>query len=168
MKTIEVTPEVHAELQRLAAESRRAPSQVLAALLHLPTSPDLGSDPLIAFLLGAALRTKATDAERYLALLSWVAERHPGDFREYILSLTSGRRYLGLNRDEIVAQCRHNQARPIPGTPYWAIMNLDTPTKRRFLARVLEFTGYRPEVVEYACQVFGRPRLVIADESAAA
>ncbi len=168
MKTIEISDEVHAELQRLAAESRCTPSAVLAALLHLPTSSELSRDPLVTFLLGPDLRQKANDAERYLALLAWVAERHPGDFREYIVSLTSGRRYLGLNRDEITAQCRHNQARPIPGTPYWAIMNLDTPTKRRFLGRVLEFTGYRPEVVAFACQVFGRPRLALMEESEAA
>jgi len=167
MKTIEVSDEVHAELLRLAAETRRAPTAVLAALLHLPASPEMGSDPLIHFLVGPTLREKATDAERYLAILGWVAERQPGDFREYILSLTSGRRYLGLNRDEIIAQCRHNQARPIPGTPYWAIMNLDTPTKRRFLARVLEFTGHRPEVVSFACQVIGRPRLAALEQDAA-
>lgn len=168
MKTIEVSDEVHAELTRLAAESRRAPTAVLAALLHLPVSPEMGSDPLISFLAGPTLRTKTTDAERYLAILGWVAERQPSDFREYILSLTSGRRYLGLDREEIIAQCRHNQARPIPGTPYWAIMNLDTPTKRRFLARVLEFTGHRPEVVAFACEAIGRPRLVLLEESAAA
>lgn len=168
MKTLEVSDEIHAELLRLAAETRRAPAAVLAALLHLPASPEMGSDPLINFLVGPTLREKATDAERYLAILGWVAERQAGDFREYILSLTSGRRYLGLNRDEIIAQCRHNQARPIPGTPYWAIMNLDTPTKRRFLARVLEFTGHRPEVVSFACQVIGRPRLAVLEQDAAA
>ena len=168
MKTIDVTEQVHAELQRLAAESRLAPSAVLAALLHLPTSPYLDRDPLIVFLLGSELRTKSTDAERYVSLLSWVAERQPSRFREYIEALTSGRRYLGLSREEIIAQCHHNQARPIPGTTYWAIMNLDTPTKRRFLRRVLTFCGYRPEVVDFAGQVFGRPRLALVEETAAA
>jgi hypothetical protein len=168
MKTIEVTEQVHAELNRLAAESRREPSAVLAALLHLPTSPDLDRDPLIAFLLGSELRTKSTDAERYVAVLSWVAERQPARFRDYVQSLTSGRRYLGLNREEIIAQCHHNQARPIPGTTFWAIMNLDTPTKRRFLRRVLTFCGYPPAVVEFAVQVFGRPRLAQVEDTAAA
>lgn len=163
MKTIEVTDDVYAELSRLAAESGRAPETVLASLLHLPTSPELQSDPLVAFLTGPALRAKATDADRYLAVLAWVAERHPSEFREHILSLTSGRRYLGLSRDEIVAQCRHNQARQIPGSSYWAIMNLDTATKRRFLTRVLEFTGYRPEVVAFAGQLIGRPRIAVAE-----
>jgi len=34
-------------------------------------------------------------------------------------------------------------------------MNIDTPTKRRFLARVLEFIGYRDPVIDFVCHVFG-------------
>jgi hypothetical protein len=34
-------------------------------------------------------------------------------------------------------------------------MNIDTATKRRFLSRVLEFIGYREDVVELACGVIG-------------
>ena len=48
-----------------------------------------------------------------------------------------------------------NQARQIDGTQYWAIMNNDTATKRRFLARVLEFIGYRDETIEFACAALG-------------
>lgn len=158
MKIIEVSDDVHAALTRLAADSKQDPNEVLASLLNLPAGAESRQDPLVAHLLGPAMSAKFTDADRYLAILAWVAERHPGEFREFILGLTSGRRYLGLSRDEIIAQCRHNQARPIPSTPYWAIMNLDTPTKRRFLARVLDFAGYRAEVIVFACQWVGRQR----------
>jgi negative modulator of initiation of replication len=127
----------------------------------------LDRDPLIAFLVGSELRTKSTDAERSVALLGWVAESQPVRFRDYIQSLTTGRRYLGLNREEIITQCHHNEARPIPGTTFWAIINLDTPTKRRFLRRVLTFCGYRSEVVDFAVQVFGRRRVALAEETAA-
>lgn len=30
-------------------------------------------------------------------------------------------------------------------------MNIDTATKRRFLSRLLEFIGYRDEVIEFVC-----------------
>ena len=34
-------------------------------------------------------------------------------------------------------------------------MNIDTATKRRFLARVLEFIGYRDAVIELVCAAIG-------------
>jgi hypothetical protein len=34
-------------------------------------------------------------------------------------------------------------------------MNIDTATKRRFLSRVLEFIGFRQDLVSLACGVIG-------------
>jgi negative modulator of initiation of replication len=122
----------------------------------------VGSDtpdhPLLAFLVSTEFRSLHKDSDRYLATLSWVAAQHPTEFREYILSLTRGRRHLSLSREDILAQSRHNQAREIPSTPYWAIMNIDTATKRRFLTRVLDFCGYEEDVIEQACSAIGMRR----------
>jgi negative modulator of initiation of replication len=158
VKTIEVSDEVYASLQNLATGFHRTPDEVLASLLNVPSGSPEAADPLAAFILSVEFRAKFTDADRYLALLGWVATRHPADFAEFIRSLPGGRRYLSLHPDEILAACRHNQARQIDGTQFWAIMNLDTPTKRRFLARVLEFVGYREEVIEFACGFIGQKR----------
>jgi negative modulator of initiation of replication len=158
MKTIEVSDEVYASLQGLATGFHRTPDEVLSSLLNVPSGSPESADPLAAFILSAEFRAKFTDADRYLALLGWVALRHPADFGEFIRSLPGGRRYLSLHPDEILATCRHNQARQIDGTQFWAIMNLDTPTKRRFLARVLEFVGYREEVITFACSFIGQKR----------
>lgn len=159
MKNIEVSDAVHAALQRLAHGFRETPDAVLARLLNLPTAPGTSAEPVVAFVLSAEFRAKFTDADKYLSILAWLAARHPADFREFIQSLHRGRRYLGLSREEVLAACRHNQARPIDGTPYWAIMNLDTATKRRFLARVMEFAGYPDETIEVACAAIGMRRL---------
>lgn len=158
MKQIEVTDEVYDALKRLTTDFNQSPNDVLASLLHLPVSHSSQENPLTAYLLGAEFRAKFTDADKYLAILGWIAARHPADFQEFILSLNRGRRYLSLNREEIVAQCRHNQARQIPATSFWAIMNIDTPTKRRFLSRVLEFCGYREELIEFTCNAIGMRR----------
>ena len=155
MKNIEISDEVYAALQDLATGFHRTPDEVLASLLKVPTGSPDAADPLAAFVLSTDFRTKFTDADKYLALLGWLASRHPADFGEFIRSLEGGRRYLGLSREEILETCRHNQARQIDGTPYWAIMNLDTATKRRFLARVLEFVGYRESVIDFACAAIG-------------
>lgn len=159
MKTINVSDEVYAALQRLATGFHRTPDEVLASLLNVPKAPADAAEPIAAFIVSSEFRTKFTDADKYLALLAWVAARHAGELSEFILSQSSGRKYLGLTREEILETCRHNQARQIPGTHYWAIMNIDSATKCRFLARLLEFIGYRDVVIEFVCNIFG-PRVV--------
>ena len=158
MKNIEVSEEVYDTLKKLTTDFHQSPNDVLAAMLNIPAADMGASEPLIAYMLGAEFRAKFTDADKYLAILGWTATKHASDFNEFIVSLSngpSGRRYLGLSREAIVEQCQHNQARQIPGTHYWAIMNLDTPTKRRFLSRVLEFIGYREEIIDLVCGAIG-------------
>ena len=155
MKNIEVSDDVYDALQRLATGFHRTPDEVLASLLSVPTSSAEAAEPIAAFVISPEFRAKFTDADKYLALLSWVAQRHASELGEFIRSQPGGRRYLSMTREEIIETCRHNQARQIAGTQYWAIMNIDTATKRRFLARLLEFIGYRDAVVEFVCSVFG-------------
>lgn len=160
MKAIDVSDEVYEALKKLTTDFHQSPDDVLAALLNVRVAPALIEEPLIVFMQEAEFRAKYSDADKYLAILGWLAARHPADFDEFIRSLASGRRYLGWSREEIVEQCQHNQARQIPGTHFWAIMNIDTATKRRFLTRVLEFVGYRDEVIEFACGAIGVRRVV--------
>ncbi|HZL46099.1 MAG TPA: hypothetical protein VFC28_07715 [Opitutaceae bacterium] len=158
MKKIEISEEVYDTLKRLTTDFHQSPNDVLAVLLNVGVAPPATNEPLIGYLLGAEFRTKFTDADKYLAIFGWIAAKYASEFNEFILSLSgspSGRRYLGLSRKEIVDQCRHNQARQIPDTHYWAIMNLDTATKRRFLSRVLEFIGYREDVIDFVCSAIG-------------
>lgn len=158
MKNIEISDEVYAALQDLATGFHRTPDEVLATLLNMPNAAPNAAEPIAAFILSPDFRTKHTDADKYLALLGWVAARHTAEFGEFIRALPGGRRYLGLSREEVVDACRHNQARQIDGTCYWAIMNLDTATKRRFLARVLEFVGYREALIDFVCAAIGMKR----------
>jgi negative regulator of replication initiation len=155
VKNIEVSDDVYTVLQQLATGFHRTPDDVLASLLEIPRASPEAAEPLAAFVLSAEFRAKFTDADKYLGILAWVAERHAAEFGEFILSQTSGRRYLSRSREEILETCRHNQARQIDGTQYWAIMNIDTATERRFLARVLEFIGYRDAVIEFTCSAIG-------------
>jgi negative regulator of replication initiation len=155
MKNIEVSDDVYAALQRLATGFHRTPDEVLASLLQIPTASPEAAEPIAGFVISSEFRAKYTDAEKYLSLLGWIAERHASEFSEFIRSQSGGRRFLSMSREEILETCQHNQARQIDGTQYWAIMNIDTATKRRFLARVLEFIGYRDAVVELVCSAFG-------------
>ena len=158
MKRIEISDDVYERLKSLTTDFGQSPNDVLAGLLNVGAARGDPEEPLISFVLGTEFRTKFTDADRYLGILGWVAMRHASEFREFIRSLSSGssgRRYLSLSHAEHVEQCRHNQARQIPCTHFWAIMNIDTATKRRFLSRVLEFIGYRDDLIELVCGVIG-------------
>jgi negative regulator of replication initiation len=170
VKTLEVSDEVHAALARLAAGMHRAPEEVLASLLVVPAASPEAAEPLAGFILSGDFRAKYTEADRYLALLGWLAERHPADFGEFIRSLPAGRRGHELAPEEIIAACRRNQARQIDGTQFWAIMNLEPATRRHFLARALEFLGYREEVIAFAAGFVGptRPAASRSQPSAAA
>jgi len=156
MKKIEVSEDVYAALKKLTTDFNQQPNDVLARLLNI----DDGSidHPLLAYLNSAEFRRLHKDSDKYLAILGWLAAEHPADFREYILSITRGRRPFSLSREEILEQSRHNQARQIPNTPYWAIMNIDTPTKRRFLTRILTFCGYDEEMTDSTCRAIGMKR----------
>ena len=87
MKTIEVSDEVYESLQKLATGFHRTPDEVLSSLLNIPNGSPEAAEPLAAFILSVEFRAKFTDADRYLALLGWLAQRHPADFGEFIRSL---------------------------------------------------------------------------------
>ncbi len=154
-KKIEVSDEVYEALKAFTSDFNQTPDEVLKSLLHLPTA-GTASDPLFRFTQSPAFRALHSDADRYLAILGFVYEYHAPEFRDFVEHLSSGRKYFGKSPDDIKATSTHNQARRIPKSPYWAIMNIDTATKRRFLRRALEFVGYRDSTVLHICGLIGK------------
>lgn len=154
MSRVDLSPEVQARLAAAAAARGCSPSELVAALLESPAIA-VQAHPLVAYTRSPEFRAKFSDAERYLALLGWVARQHAPEFADFIAHQSSRRKYLGLSAEEIRKTCRHNQARPIDGTHYWAIMNLDTATKRRFLRRLLVFVGMDDDVIAQVTGTIG-------------
>jgi len=148
MSDVDLPPELKAQLVEVAMAQGRTPAELIASWLSSPAVA-LRSSPLVAFTQSAEFRAKFSDADRYLALLARIAREHSAEFSDFIAHHASGRKYLGLSSEEIRETCRHNQARPIDGTHYWAIMNLDTATKRRFLRRLLVFVGESDDVIAH-------------------
>lgn len=146
MPPIELTSELEREVKAAADARGCSPAELIAAMLASTQSAP-ANHPLVAYTSSAEFRAKFSDADRYLSLLGWVARHHAAEFSDFIAHYASGRKYLGLSAEEIRETCQHNQARPIEGTHFWAIMNLDTPTKRRFLRRLLVFVGAPDEVI---------------------
>ncbi len=154
MPKLTISSELAGQLDRAAQQRGCSVEEMLAILIH-PADGARSEHPLIAYTLSPEFRVKFSDAERFLALLGWVAAHHSEEFTDFVSHLESRRKYVGLSADEIRETCHHNQARQIPGTHYWAIMNLDSPTKRRFLRRLLVYVGAQDEVIDAVVSTLG-------------
>lgn len=160
MPQLTISPDLATQLERRARERGCSVEQLLATLLRGGDSgaAPASDHPLVAYTLSPEYRVKFSDADRFLALLGWVAAQQPAEFADFVSHLDSRRKYVGLSPEEIRETCQHNQARQIPGTHFWAIMNLDTPTKQRFLRRLLVFVGETDEVIEAVAATLGGGR----------
>ena len=148
VKNVELSDDAYAALQRLAAAKNLPPGDVLAALLG--TGRPLTGDHLLFHLAGAEFAALADPTERYLSLLAWVAHHYAGDFADFVSHQESARRYLFLNAEQVNNVRAHNHARPIAGTPFWAVLAIDDATRARFVRRLLEFIGCHDETVTAA------------------
>jgi negative regulator of replication initiation len=164
MKTLEMSDETYAALQRLAANNHATPSDILATLLGAARQSD--GDHLLFFITGAEYNVLTDSIERYLALLAWVAKNHPSDFADFISHQDSARRYLMLSREEVSDIRTRNLARQIDGTQFWAVMTIDDATRSRFVRRLLEFVGCHDETVMQAVSSLNGPSATAAIQRA--
>ena len=151
MKNVQLSEEAYATLQRLATAQQLTPSDALEALLG--SGRPICGDHLRFHLAGGQIAQASTPADRYLALLAWVARHHAADFTDFIAHQASARRYLMLSSAEVNTIRRQHHARQIEGTQYWAVMNIDDATKGDFVRRLLEFIGCQDETVIEALRV---------------
>ncbi|HWA26892.1 MAG TPA: hypothetical protein VG734_14630 [Lacunisphaera sp.] len=156
MKKVELSDEAYAALERLAAAKNLSPADLVAALVD-PARPPLAGDTLLFHLASAEFNALADPADRYLDLLAWCAKNYATDFADFISHQESGRRYLGMSREEFNETRAHNRTRQIDGTQFWAVMSIDDATRGRFVRRLLEFIGCHDETVAHACRALGLP-----------
>jgi hypothetical protein len=155
MKTLELSDETYAALQRLAAGKKVTPAELLATMLGTADQPT--GDHLLFFITGAEYHLLNGLIDRYLAILAWVAKNYSCDFSDFISHQDSARRYLTLNREEVGDVRARNLARQIDGTQFWAVMTISDATRSRFVRRLLEFIGCHDETVTQAVQSLGVP-----------
>lgn len=153
MKSVELSDEAFASLERLAHAHGVPAADVLAALLGAGPAPS--GDELLFHLLGTEFSALTDPAERYLALLAWVARHHAADFADFVSHQENGRRYLLLSRDEVNQVRTRNHARQIDGTPFWAVMGLEDAVRARFVRRLLEYIGCHDETVTQSLRLLG-------------
>lgn len=156
MKTVQLSDEAFAALEKLAAAKGTTPAEIIATMLG-EGRPPLAGDNLFFYMLSKEFAAIPAPTDRYLALLAWVANNYACDFADFISHQESALRYLTLSRDEIQEVRNRNHALQIPGTHYWAVMSIDDATKGRFLRRLLEFVGCHDETVRMALRELGLP-----------
>ena len=154
MKKLELSDDVYAAIERLAANKQLSPAELVASLVR-PAQPALGGDHLLFFLARDEFVRLGDPIDRYLALLAWAARHYAADFADFISHQDSGRHYLAWSREEINEARARNHARQIDGTQYWAVMTLDDNARLRFVTRLLEFIGCHDETIEMAGQAIG-------------
>lgn len=156
MKTLQLSDEAFAALEKLAAAKGTTPAEIIATMVG-DGRPPLGGDNLFFHMLSKEFAAVQGSTDRYLALLAWVAKNYACDFADFISHQESALRYLTLSRDEITEVRNRNHAVQIPGTHYWAVMSIDDQTKGRFIRRLLEFVGCHDETVRTALREIGLP-----------
>lgn len=153
MKSVELSDEAYAALERLAAAKNLPVAEILAGLVG--AGRPISGDHLLFHLVSPEFMQLPNSTERYLALLAWVAKNYAFDFADFISHQDSVKRYLMLNRDETNDVRSRNQARQIAGTQFWAVMSIDDATRARFVRRLLEFIGCHDETVAQALRAVG-------------
>src|SRR5262249_43828919 len=108
---------------------------------------------LSEFLQSTRLLGSRTATKRYLQILGF-AYKHQQESFDRILSFSAGRSriYFARSKEEIERSGRSTHPRRIPGSPFWALTNTDTPQKRDLLSTALKTLGYAPTVVREAVE----------------
>lgn len=157
MRSVAVSPDVYAVLHRLALTYQLTPAQVLAAIVTPPGVAESRSDLIVNVLLQPEFHAQLGD-ERYVSILTWLAHRHASEFGYYLRRDPRSRRYITATPDELRRFRRERITRPLSGTRYWAVLNLRSGGKRRFLRRLLGYIGYQSPLVDVVCSAAGLPQ----------
>ena len=152
MKTIAIDEEVFGELQRRVQGFNESPNDVLRKVLKLsdggsdnkPESPrtPLPPSPILEMVGSSEYWTRPTAVDQYLYILFWLYQRHRDDFPR-IEKFGSGKRvYFSKDQNRILTTGKSVTAKPIPKSPYWALVTLDNPRKRMIIIDILRLLGY--------------------------
>jgi negative modulator of initiation of replication len=119
-------------------------STPLQSLYKDPPAPpkDEDSSPLLEFLQSPLFLAQSDGVSQFVALLSWLHERHKDIFRAVLGIEGRDRKYFGLTKVDVEGSGTSVTAKPIPNSPFWVITNNDTPTKRKILSRVMRLFRY--------------------------
>ena len=159
MKTISIEDDLFLEIDKLATGIFSHSDVIRKLLGQKPDqknavqitgtntiSPQKGS--IVEFVHSSAYQALRKTGDRYLVVLSWVNKHRPQEFSK-VGSFQRGKRtYFAKNSESILESGKGNiKAKQIPGSSFWALVTLDSPSMRNILADVLQITGFKPDEI---------------------
>lgn len=109
-------------------------------------SPDAGGG--VSFVPGLDLLGRRTAIARFLAILSWLHDRHRGEFARVLEVGGDQRAYFGRTREAIEATGTSVKPQQIPNSDFWVTTNNDTARKCKIVREVADLFGYPQEFVK--------------------
>jgi negative regulator of replication initiation len=153
---IRVDEQVLAELSKRAVGFNVTPNDVLRRILDLevpsPLSiPKESLRPIAKFIQSQAFTTLHQAVDRYLALLGWLYAQQQASFSDAALRFHRGRRmYFAKSEKEILESGDGISAKPIPQSPFWALVTLDNKSKRIVIEEMFRTLGYSKDDIQIA------------------
>ncbi|MDM7861176.1 Negative modulator of initiation of replication [Alteromonas sp. ASW11-36] len=84
----------------------------------------------------------ATVVERFLLVLSDLAEHHSQQFEQVLAIKGKGRDYFATSKEHLLATGSSTNPKAIPQTDYWVVTNNNTSKKASILRQVAATLGY--------------------------
>jgi len=151
MHWIQIDQQVYDSIARRTFLANLTPNDVLRQILQLSTPIDVEPPPVpkptgsssTASSLNEFLTGKLKAIDRYLAILEWLHARESERFAQVVLGFQCGTCvYFAMSQAEVERSGKGATAKPIPGSPFWALTKLGNPRKKSVVTRLLRSLGY--------------------------
>jgi len=156
MKTIDIDDEVFGFLLRNVSDFGETPNSVLRRVLEITgATPDPASKtklPIQEFIGTNEFRFAKGAVGRFLAVLSWLYQRHKDEFAVVEGIRGRGRLYFSKSANELERSGRSVNPKMIPESPYWVITTTPTDLKQEMLAEVMKALACDSESVRIAVE----------------
>jgi len=158
MRTIEIDDEIYDHLVKNTRELGEGASDILRRLLDLAdtkgsvTTPpsDQPTHEFTAALSDPKFRQGSYAVDKYLYILAAAHELKPTQFEKILGMKGWSRVYFARGREEIAKSGSSTQPKRIPETPYWALTNSQTRTKRKLLREALTAMEFSAAAIQAA------------------
>jgi negative regulator of replication initiation len=82
--------------------------------------------------------------DKYLAVLAWLHKTRPNEFGKIENYRKGNRTYFSKSQKQVEDSGTGINAKPIPGTLWWALATLDNRAKRDILSDILHLFNFQP------------------------
>ena len=157
MKMVQLDDDVYAALAERVSGFNETPNDVIRRLIEKSNSPhkkpssppnrQTNQDQDLANLIDSLDFRRSDGIDRYFAILKFLHDRSPQIFEKLSEYRRKGGKRINFSKESKEIENSGNSTYPkkIPGTPFFALTNLDNRSKRGILADILPDFGFGSE-----------------------